>query len=431
MRDEQTMPGYLVLIVGTVLALRPGTAQGQTVLPGPVGQAVEEAHAVLWGKFIGAEGLIHDFVGDIPTPEDCTLGRPNAIGWWSPIENGPMFTGLYLPAACERARRSGLTVDRNQVRRLVQGLLRCASVSDVPGFICRGVGTDGHCHYPLGSEDQTFPWFYGLHAYVTSDLPEADERRQVVAKMKEVAEALEANAWKCPCDGAFKGQTRGDFRGSLYLTVPCYLFLLRAMHEVTQESIWLERYHKALAECPAGTAQTRLEFSALGYGTDRQAIKELDQRQLWIYVKCQGALAQLAVMETDESIRAHYRKGLAQNAANALAVIEAYKEFDNDDTQVFGHANWREGYSTWFPQKTQHDAERLASLGNKDKLGTRKAYERTFMTNPLAAATIIALAGDANGREQVERAICHYRYSRLNLSEFFFAESAYYALPAK
>jgi len=53
------------------------------------------------------------------------------------------------------------------------------------------------------------------------------------------------------------------------------------------------------------------------------------------------------------------------------------------------------------------------------------------MTNPLAAATIISLAGDAKGREQVDRALCHYRYSRLNLSEFFFAESAYYALPAK
>lgn len=431
MRDSQTIPGSLLLVAGTLLALGSGFAQGQTPSPKPVAQAVEEAHAALWGTFIGDDGLIHDFVGDLPTPEDCDLGRPNAIGWWSPIENAPMFTGLYLPAACERARRSGNAVDRDNVRRLVQGLLKCASVSDVPGFICRGVGTDGRCHYPLGSEDQTFPWFHGLHAYVMSDLPEADERRQVVAKMKEVAEVLEAKAWKCPCDGAFTGQTRGDFRGSLYLTVPCYLFLLRAMHEVTHDRIWLDRYHKALAERPAGSVQNRLEFCALGYGTDRKAIKGLDQRQLWIYVKCQGALAQLAMMETDESIRAHYRKGLAQNATNVLAVIEAYKEFDNDDTKVFGHANWREGYSTWFPQKTQHDAERLASLGNKDKLGTRKAYERTFMTNPLAAATIIALAGDVNGREVVERTISHYRYSRLNLSEFFFAESAYYALPAK
>ena len=76
--------------------------------------------------------------GDIHSPEDCSDGRPNAIGWWSPIENAPMFTGLYLPAICERAKRSGATGDREKARRLTGGLLKCASVSDVPGFIARG-----------------------------------------------------------------------------------------------------------------------------------------------------------------------------------------------------------------------------------------------------------------------------------------------------
>lgn len=150
-------------------------------------QAVESAHAALWGKFIGAEGLIHDYVGELPAPEECALGKPNAIGWWSPIENGPMFTGTYLAAICQRARRRGAAADRDKSRRLAQGLLACASVSDVPGFIARGMGTDGRCHYPLGSQDQTHPWFYGLHAYATSGIPDAEERKIVVDKMKEVA----------------------------------------------------------------------------------------------------------------------------------------------------------------------------------------------------------------------------------------------------
>ena len=72
-----------------------------------VEKAVDQANAVLWKKFIGADGLIHDYVGEIPTPEDCVQGRPNAIGWWSPIENGPMFTGSYLAAFCERVWREG------------------------------------------------------------------------------------------------------------------------------------------------------------------------------------------------------------------------------------------------------------------------------------------------------------------------------------
>jgi len=144
-----------------------------------VRDAVEHAHAELWRGRIDRHGVILDFVGEIPTPEDCTLGRPNAIGWWSPIENGPMFTGLYLPAACERARRSGNPTDRANARRLAQGLLKCASVSDVPGFIARGMGTDGKCHYPLGSDDQTHPWFYGLHAYCMSGISSDAERKQI------------------------------------------------------------------------------------------------------------------------------------------------------------------------------------------------------------------------------------------------------------
>ena len=65
---------------------------------------VEQAHSELWGSFIDKFGVIIDFIGDLPTPEDCILGKPNAIGWWSPIENGPMFTGL-CPSAIEKSRR--------------------------------------------------------------------------------------------------------------------------------------------------------------------------------------------------------------------------------------------------------------------------------------------------------------------------------------
>lgn len=410
---------FVAMPCGSILA-------AQRALP----DAVEQAHTELWSKRIDKHGVILDYIGEIPTPEDCRLGRPNAIGWWSPIENGPMFTGLYLPAACERARRSGDPADKAHARRLAQGLLKCASVSDVPGFIARGMGTDGRCHYPLGSDDQTHPWFYGLHAYVTSGIPSAEERKQIAKKMVEVADILETNSWKCPCDGAFKGQFRGGFQGHLFRDAVRYLHMLRAMYDVTRDSVWLERYRKACAGRPKNCDKTRVQICAGGYGPDREAIKGIDENLQWIYVGSQGALARLIAMETDESLRAQYRAGLAINARNALAAIEAYKGFDNNDTKVFGHANWREGYSTWFAQTSQAEAEKLSRTGDKAKLGTRKYYEARYMRNPLAAAAIIALAGDDAGRDAVERAICHYDYSKLHMSEFFFAECAYYALSA-
>jgi len=139
-------------------------------------------------------------------------------------------------------------------------------------------------------------------------------------------------------------------------------------------------------------------------------------------------LAQLAAMESDEKTCAFYRKGLERNAARAVRFIEAYKQFTNQNDLSLGYANWRHGYH-WKPQETQGDAERVASLGKKKVLGTRKGYERSTVTNPLSAAAIVALAGDGTGRREIESAIAHYDYSKINICEFFIAEVAYYALP--
>lgn len=430
-----TIAGFLA---GACLALAVGSrgalAGEATVRTFPaavqtVELAVTNAHTELWRRFVDSQGVIRDFVGETPTPEDCREGRPNAIGWWSPIENGPMFTGLYLPAACERARRSGDPVDRENVRRLVAGLLTCASVSNVPGFIARGVGTDGKCHYPLGSDDQTHPWFLGLHAYWRSDLPTKEERTQIAAKLREVGDVLEASGWRCPCDGAFTGDSRGAYRGHMFRDAVRYLHLLRVMYDVTQDAKWRVRYEQAAAERPEKSTLTRREICAGGYAPDRETFKSLDEASLWIYVGAQRALASLAALETDPARRAEFQAGLAANVQNALPSVAAHREFDNEDPKIFGHAKWREGYPTWFPQRTQSDAAKLAATGDKTKLGARKGYESRYVRNPLAAAAIVALGGLGVGQDSVEEAIRHYDYTKLNMAEFFFAECAYYTLP--
>ena len=425
---QRKQPLVIGGICGALLTACGFAASGAS--PTEVARALEAAHVTLWERFVDPHGVIRDYVGELPTPEDCALGKPNAIGWWSPIENGPMFTGLYLPAACERARRSGSPSDKQQARRLAEGLLLCASVSEVPGFIARGLGTDGRCHYPMSSDDQTHPWFYGLHAYVKSGLPDAAEREKIIAKMCEVANVLESTGWRCPCDGAFKGDFRGGYKGHLFRDAVRYLHLLRVMADVTGDEVWLRRYQKALAERPEKSDKTRAEICACGYPLDREAIANIDEFQLWIYVGSQGALARLAAMEKDGAVLKLYRAGLALNASSALASIGAFRQFDNADTKVFGHAKWRDGYPEWFPQKTQDDALRLSKTGDKAKLGSRKGYESRFMRNPLAAAAVVALAGDASAREEIGRAIAHYDYAKLNMAEFFFAECAFYASPA-
>ena len=392
-------------------------------------RAIERAHAEIWKRFVDEHGIVRDYVGELPTPEDCRLGKPNAIGWWSPIENGPMFTGMYLNAMVERARRSGAAADKEQARKLSRGLLKCASVSDVPGFVARGVGSDGKCHYPLSSDDQMHPWFLGMHAYLLSDIPSTEERNVLVAKVREVAELLEGNGWQVPCDGAFRGDFRGGFKGEHFRDVVRYLYLLRATHEMTGDGVWLERYRKALTEKPAKSAETRQEICALGCPRDLEFIPHIEKGQLWIYVGSQAGLAKLAAAETDPVVKAAYLKGLEVNAQFALPAVATHAQFDNADQKIFGSADWRAVYTTWFPQVTQADAQRLSETGDMKKRGTRKHYESTWMRNPLAAAAIVALAGDESGRASILKAVGSYDYARINMAEFFFAECAYYALP--
>lgn len=416
-----------VLIVATL-------CQGPAPQAGPA-IAARQCHDQVWSHHVDPYGIVRDFVGELPTPEDCRLGRPNAIGWWSPIENGPMLTGLWLGAVCERARRSGDPVDIAHARRLAAGLMKCASVSETPGFIARGVGTDGRCHYPMGSDDQTHPWFLGLCQYVESGLAVPDEQQTIRHKLVEVATILQAHGWRCPCDGAFAGQFRGGYRGRLFRDAVRYLSLLRMIADISNDSVWLDRYQSALHEIPDGADRTRQAIVAQGYPADRDAIPNLDEGQLWIYVGCQATLRDLLSRESAPAVRDSFQKGLLINAIEALRAVAASEKFENQDQRVFGNARWRRVYAEWNPQSTQGEAEELARRVNVALRGERKPYETRWMRNPLAGAAIVALAlpevePPADARTQIERAIMHYDYTRLNMAEMLFAEVAYFAMPS-
>lgn len=397
-----------------------------------VDAALAQAHGLLVGKFLSADGLLLDYLGEIPTPKDCAEARPNAMGWWSPIENGPMFTGPYLAAICEKVRRGGSAADRETCRRMAAGLVKAASVSDVPGMIVRGFGSDGTCHYPLGSEDQTLPWFYGLHAYVKSPVPTEAERQTVVSKMCEVAEALRANGWGCPCDGRFKGENRGRFagpKGLAFRGAAHYLFLLRAMFDVTGERVWLDRYEEACGQPEGESGLSRLEVCAKGYVTDLHKFS-VEPNGLWIYVCAQGCLRELLRMDGNVRRRACFLSGLRINAERAAKFTQSAEKYDNSTEVPFKYANWRTGYR-WRDQPTQKDADRVANTGIREILGTRKSFERKWMTTPLSACAVMAFSEAEGVRAQVERVIRHFDYATLNICEFFLAEVAWYALPAE
>ncbi|WP_273215122.1 hypothetical protein [Runella zeae] len=387
--------------------------------------AIQQANHALWTKFIDKYGVVNDFVGERPTPNDCRLSRPNAFGWWTPIEDGAFFTGLYLIAACDRAKTTKNETDRDKARILAQGLLKLSLVSDVPGFIARGVSTDGKTHYPNGSNDQTIPWVYGLYYYLKTDIPTPTESKIMRNKIVEVIQALQLADWRFPSDGMFTGKFRDDLRDNRFLEAPCYLLLLKIMHQLTNDNNWASLYHTAAHEKPEGSLKTRGEVCAEGIEYDVKMWGE-SKSYLWIYVMKQAALVELASSETDATLKAHFQAGQKRNRDFVMKFAQRYTEFNNHDEKVFGNADWRACYTDWYPQFTIEEAIAVSKLKNDAKIGKRKGYERELMTTPLAAASIMALFGNKADCDLIRKVISHYDYSKLYLGEFLYAEFAYY-----
>ena len=373
---------------------------------------LEKVNARLEREFISAEGLVLDYVGDIPDAREIAENRPNAMGWWTPVENGSMFTGEWLPALmAEGAAKKAL------VERCVKGLIKMSEVSDVPGFIARGTGRDGKCHYPCGSNDQTDPWFLGLVEYCRWPHADPAVRSNALDRLVFVARALEANGWGVPCDGAFKGENRGNLcsKGMPFWGKSRLLYSLKALHLLTGDAHWGEQYRRIKAESIA-------EIEA-GGEIDAKRFKACFGDGVWIYVASAQMLARLIELEDSASDKERMRNGLLHYAERVAPVMELRSKYDNAKVRPFRYANWRDGYD-WRPQKTQKDAEAVAYSPKREVLGDRKAHERRFMSVPLAAAAVCALADRGRYRDAVLATLRHYDYDTPNISEFFHAAIA-------
>ena len=407
--------------------LSPGSAAERTVAI-----AVGQAHAEIWRRFIDPHGIMIDFTDlegavSLPTPEECRAGKPNALGWWAPIENGAMFNGLYMDAAVNRWRHTRADADAAKARRLMEGLLLLNSISEVKGFVGRGVSTDGKSHYPMGSNDQTLPWFLGLWRYLDSGLATADERKRITNHLVETAEEIVRLKWAMPAEAPFG--KRGSFAGFSFDSAPRLLFVGKLLHTVTGEAKWDQLYRTALAERGGKENRTRLEVCEHGM------VFEYARYHTWTSCTCVGAVRALWELEKDETIRAAYARGLQASADLAFKSLPMAEKFDNADMSRF-EMNWRVMNSDWKPQQTEQEAQELAlvQLRNFLKVAPRRGRETEFVREPTAAAWVVTLAPDAAILKQriaaVERVIAHYDYAKLYYSQFFWVEAAWWRLPA-
>lgn len=444
-------PVALTALSLTIAGMPPHPTAAQPPTPEET-RAVDRAHQEIWRRFISPHGTFHDYSGLdgtvlLPTAEECAASKPNALGWWTPIENGPFFGGLYIDALCRRWRLTQDPRAAKRARAIAAGLLRLAEAGTTPGFIARGFADGGSGHFVASSSDQTYPWFYGLWRYATSGLPDSAERQRVAAAMERVARALQANDWKMPCDredfghfghwsGGFAG-TRGTLSGAepQFDAAARLLFVLRALHSLTGDPRWLDLYHATLSEAPHGTDRTRLQICSQGvqYVAPGQPPRYPESPPIWTSASSQAALRALAEMEKDDGIRAQFQRGLDANATSAAPFIPRFRDYDNENTLPFV-IDWRPLNDLWKPQAEIGEAVQLATLQYSawNRQSPRRVAEADAMRDPLFAAWIVALSRNghiiAAARDDIAAALTHYQWEKLHTCLFFVAECVYWQL---
>lgn len=405
--------------------------------PAAISASVERLHEDIWKRFIYPPGLLFDYNGldgkvDLPKPADFERGMPNALAWWCPQENGPFFTGLYLDGIIRRWEMTRAESDRVKARQLVEGLIRCASVSNVPGFIARGVGEDGKSHYSLGSDDQTGPWFYGLWRYVRSEISSAEEKASVTAKMLEVAKALEATRWLLPTDAVGNmtpGQSRGNLADMEYRCASRLLFISHAMHTLTQDAHWLELNRKQLSE-KSKAGHTRLHYVKEGMPGEVAEFPNRGKSQLWIFVVSQACVRELIDLETDPEIKAAYQHSLRVTAESAVEKIVDIS-LEGLGTTIPYSIDWRRLEERWSDQKTVAEAVEVALYQIKIWNNKGRELETVALREPFCAAWLVLLNPELNDAAEkgIQRFLSQMEkgpWTSMHSSSGFFGEAAWY-----
>ncbi len=397
-------------------------------------QAVEKAHTELWGRFVDEHDLILDYVGlkgEIvrPTPEDCREMKPSALSWGVPNEDGPMFNGLYLDAACNRWTITQKEEDRAKARRLIDGLIKVSTIGKTPGFIARGIATDGKTTYSMGSNDQTTPWLYGIWRYVKDGVAKDEaEKKELVARFVEQVTILEKNGWKMPTDGP-PSPHRGDFLKAGWEGAPRILFVTKAMHDLTGDARWQKLYVEMANEQTGNAKRPRIEICRTGMVFDpAQGL-----RHSWTGSEGVICLRALWEMETDAGRKAAYAEGLRHSAELSAKSLSLIEKFDVNGTEVF-NVDWRVMNEAWKPQHSEQDAVDVAVAGLRvqSKASPRLHIEKDHLREPCFAAWVVTLCPDrdyvASQRAAIEKVIMHYDVKRVHLSQFFPIESAWWRM---
>ena len=428
MKASAIMIARIFLIL---LCLSPALCPASPPLP----PGIETLHQTLWKRFVAEpQGLLLDYTAEgnaalLPDAEEARAGKPNALSWWTPMENGAFFSGLYLDGMVRRFQMTKSEEDSGKARKLARGLMLCANVGTTPGFVARGVLADGKSHYGIGSDDQTAPWFYGLWRYVRSGSPDEAEKKEIVAKMVEVGVAIQRAGWQMPCDAVGDlqpGQYRGGWSGPDYRSASRLLFVTKMLFELTGDDAWKKGYDKFLTEkMPNGL--TRPEVVARGIPGEWAEHPALANDHIYIYVVSQAMVADLLALETRADVAAQYAASLAAGARACAGRTKA--DVARIGAEPF-RTDWRSMNGLWHPQAMTGEAVDLALKQLQFWNNKGRVIETQSLREPFCAAWITFLGAAKPDPELVDNlaeTIRSVPWEKVSSSAGFFGECAWYA----
>ncbi len=389
----------------------------------PVAECIQDQ---IMNRFADRFGIITDYRGlngeiVLPTPMECEQNIPNVKGYWTPIENGGFFTGLYLLGQCRRYETERTEKNRAVIRRLVSGLCKLQDVAKIPAFIARGVGGDGKCHYGSSSCDQFFPWVIGLDAYLDTDIPTAGERKALVRRLADAADELEKRNWSLPDEAAIFPSC-GNLAAPAYHAAPRLLYFLHVLKKHTGDPHW-SRLKEQFLKQKFSNGGTRLDKIAEGPG------KMMSIWNCWWLVNDQYAVRRLHDAEQDPSVRKRLAASLKASAVAARPLVEFYKKFDPEKKLEFT-PDWHKIITPGtLPQENGKEFQTLSrrQLSKWRKVSPAVAAEKEILLPAFSAAWIILLSGDKelieSVRSDLHRMIRLPDYTKLHYAAFFYAEN--------
>ncbi len=386
--------------------------------------ATQSIEGNLWKRFIGTDGIMLDYVGlngevVLPTPEECRDFKPNALGWWTPIENGGFFTGNYLLGQLARYAADPDPQRQERIKRLVAGLFLLQDVCSVDGLVARGVGTDGHCHYPASSNDQVIPWILALWRYADSGIPDAEERKDCRARLLRMLKALQKRNWVIAGDAP--GFERGDFfneTNELECRLSNVHLLISAKILDDLEGNADEPLYRSYLELTLRTGQRRREYIVEGF-------PNLARGHGWFTSHSVYAIRELFLRETDPELRQGYGKALRVTGEKAAPYIQQFEKCEHSNSLAFD-PDWHGMLAEWTPQSSSDEASACAMKELPLWRETSPAVA-TPMMHAFAAAWIVTMSENQDLIEQclpdIVKAIQWFDYDSQFFAGFFFAEN--------